>query len=331
MEKRVLGAQGLCVSALGLGCMGMSHAYGIKPDPVEMLKLLHQAVEEGINFYDTAEIYGPYTNEELLGKAFAKNRTEVIIATKFGFEPDPTESLKSLGLNSKPERIHETVNAALIRLKTDYIDLLYQHRVDPEVPIEDVAGTVGDLIHEGKVRFFGLSEAGTSTIRKAHNIQPVSVIQSEYSLWHREPEKELLPLLEDLNIGFVPYSPLGRGYLTGTIDDRTVFSQTDFRNRLPRFSPEARKANASLIELLGIIAARKQATKAQIALAWLLSKKPWIVPIPGTTRFCRLKENIGALALELSAEELAQMTHAAEEIKIKGARYPENLEALTGR
>ena len=327
MQKRTLG-NGLEVSALGLGCMGMSFAYGIAPDPKEMVSLLHAAVERGVSFFDTAEVYGPFANEQLLGEAFAPIRDKVVIATKFGFK---IEGGKSVGTDSRPAHIREVAEASLKRLKTDVIDLFYQHRVDPNVPIEDVAGTVGDLIREGKVRHFGLSEAGVSTIRRAHAVQPVSALQSEYSLWWREPEAEILPTLEELGIGFVPFSPLGRGFLTGKIDADTKFEDNDFRNSLPRFSAEARAANRALVALIAEIAARKRATPAQITLAWLLAQKPWIVPIPGTTKLNRLEENIHAASIELSAADLADIGRAADSVTIEGARYSAATQAMINR
>ncbi|MGO4477136.1 aldo/keto reductase [Massilia sp. 2TAF26] len=323
MQKRKLG--NLEVSALGLGCMGMTHAYGQAPDRQAMIDLLRTAVERGVSFFDTAEVYGPFNNEELVGEALAPLRGQVVIATKFGFAPDPNGGTRWSGLDSRPEHIREVTEASLKRLKTDTIDLLYQHRVDPNVPIEDVAGTVGQLIKEGKVKHFGLSEAGPDTIRRAHAVQKVTALQSEYSLWTREPEQEILPLLEELGIGFVPFSPLGRGFLTGKMDETTRFDSNDFRNSLPRFTAEARKANQALVELLGQVAQQKGATPAQVALAWLLAQKPWIVPIPGTTKLHRLDENLGAMALELTPEELTGITQAAASIPIEGARYPENL------
>jgi aryl-alcohol dehydrogenase-like predicted oxidoreductase len=326
MQKRKLGNSGLEVSAIGFGCMGMSDSYGPPADKQEMISLLRTAVERGVNFFDTAEVYGPFTNEELLGEALAPLRDEVVIATKFGFKLDPDG-----GLNSRPEHIKEVAEASLKRLQVDTIDLFYQHRVDPDVPIEDVAGTVKELIQEGKVKHFGLSEAGVQTIRRAHAVQPVAALQSEYSLWTRRPEAEVLPTLEELGIGFVPFSPLGRGFLTGKMDENTTFDSSDFRNSLPRFTPEARKANQSLVDLLGKIAERKQATPAQIALAWLLAQKPWIVPIPGTTKPHRLAENIGAAAVELAPDDLHEIDSAASKIQVQGARYPEEMERMTGR
>lgn len=331
MKKRVLGRSGLEVSAIGLGCMGMSFSYGPPRDRNEMIALIRAAVERGVTFFDTAEVYGPYTNEELVGEALEPFRGQVVIATKFGFRLRPDAQPGFLGLDSRPERIRQAVEGSLKRLRVEAIDLLYQHRVDPAVPIEDVAGTVGDLIREGKVRHFGLSEPSARTIRRAHAVQPVTAVQSEYSLWFRKPEEEVLPTLEELGIGFVPYSPLGKGYLTGKIDETTVFDAADFRSRLPRFTPEARRANRALIELLGQIAQRKQATPAQIALAWLLAQKPWIVPIPGTTKLERLEENLGALEVEFTAGELAELTEAASRIPIQGARYPEDIEQMSYR
>ncbi|HMH11684.1 MAG TPA: aldo/keto reductase [Edaphobacter sp.] len=331
MQKRKLGKSNLEVSALGLGCMGMSFAYGPAGDTQEMISLLRAAVERGITFFDTAEVYGPYMNEELVGEALAPLRDQVVIATKFGFKLKPDGTPGWLGLDSRSEHIKDVAEASLKRLKTDVIDLFYQHRVDPDVPIEDVAGAVKELIQEGKVKHFGLSEAGVQTIRRAHAVQPVTALQSEYSLWWRRPEEEVLPTLEELGIGFVPYSPLGKGFLTGKIDESTTFDSSDFRNTLPRFSPEARKANQALVDLLGQIAARKKATPAQIALAWLLAQKPWLVPIPGTTKLHRLEENIGAVAIELTAEDLREINNTASKITVQGARYPEKLEQMTGR
>ncbi|MGN6293280.1 MAG: aldo/keto reductase [Chitinophagaceae bacterium] len=329
MQKRKLGNSGLEVSALGLGCMGMSYAYGPAPDKREMISLMRSAIERGINFFDTAEVYGPFINEELVGEALAPFRNEVVIATKFGFKP--AADGKWSGLDSRPAHIKEVVDASLKRLKTDVIDLLYQHRVDPDIPIEEVAGTVKDLIQQGKVKYFGLSEAGAETIRKAHAVQPVTALQSEYSLWWRTPEENIIPTLEELGIGFVPFSPLGRGFLTGKIDENTTFDSTDFRNTLPRFSPEARKANQALIGLIGDIAKSKNATPAQIALAWLLAQKPWIVPIPGTTKLSRLEENIGAVSIELTPENLQEINNAASSVTIQGNRYPEQLSKLVGK
>jgi aryl-alcohol dehydrogenase-like predicted oxidoreductase len=331
MEKRKLGKSGLDVSALGLGCMGMSFGYGPAGDKQEMISVIRSAVERGVTFFDTAEVYGPFTNEELVGEALAPFRGKVVIATKFGFGLDPDGGPKWVGLNSRPEHIKQVAEASLKRLRVDAIDLFYQHRVDPDVPIEDVAGAVKDLIAEGKVKHFGLSEPGLQTIRRAHAVQPVTAIQNEYSLWWRRPEEEVLPTLEELGIGFVPYSPLGKGFLTGKIDESTTFDSSDFRNIVPRFTPEARKANQALVDLLGRIAARKNATPAQIALAWLLAQKPWIVPIPGTTKLGRLDENLGAVAIELTSDDLTEIDGASSEIKVQGARYPENLEQMTGR
>ena len=330
MQTRTLGRTGLEVSALGLGCMGMSFAYGPAPDTTEMVTLLRGAVELGVSFFDTAEVYGPFANELLLGEAFAPIRDQVVIATKFGFDltRDPATGP---GTNSRPENIRAVCDASLRRLRTDYIDLLYQHRVDPDVPIEDVAGTVRELIQAGKVRHFGLSEAGPATIRKAHAVQPVSALQSEYSLWRREPETEVLPVLEELGIGFVPYSPLGRGFLTGAITADTVFDKTDFRNRLPRFQQEAMAANTALVKVLDEIAQPLGATVAQIALAWLLAQRDWIVPIPGTTKLARLQENLGATKLALSAEQLAEIETASRAVEVVGARYAPAMEAMTGR
>ena len=326
MQKRKLGNSNLEVSALGLGCMGMSDSYGPPADRQEMISLLRAAVERGVTFFDTAEVYGPFTNEELLGEALHPFRDQVVIATKFGFKLDPNG-----GVDSRPEHIREVAEASLKRLRIETIDLFYQHRVDPDVPIEEVAGTVKDLIQEGKVRHFGLSEAGVQTIRRAHAVQPVTALQSEYSLWMRSPEVDVLPALEELGIGFVPFSPLGRGFLTGKMDEHTTFDSSDFRQLLPRFTPEARKANQALVDLLGRIAEVKQATLAQIALAWLLAQKPWIVPIPGTTKLHRLEENLGAVAVELTPDDLRAIQIAASKITVQGARYPEELEQLTGR
>jgi aryl-alcohol dehydrogenase-like predicted oxidoreductase len=331
MQKRKLGKSNLEVSALGLGCMGMSFSYGPPKDKQEMTSLLRAAVERGITFFDTAEVYGPFINEELVGEALAPFRGKVVIATKFGFKVDPNGGPRWVGLDSRPVHIKEVAEASLKRLRLDAIDLFYQHRVDPDVPIEDVAGAVKDLIREGKVRHFGLSEAGAKTIRRAHAVQPVTALQSEYSLWTRTPEKEVLPILEELGIGLVPYSPLGRGFLTGKINERTTFDSSDFRSTLPRFTPEAIKANQALIELLGTIGLRKKAAPAQIALAWLLAQKPWIVPIPGTTKLHRLDENMGAVAVELTTTDLQEIDNAASKIPVQGARYPESLEKLTGR
>ena len=330
MQKRKLGNSGLEVSALGLGCMGMSFGYGPAGDKKEMISVIRSAVERGVTFFDTAEVYGPFTNEELVGEALAPVREQVKIATKFGFKLDPNSG-KQAGLDSRPEHIKQVAETSLKRLRTNAIDLFYQHRVDPDVPIEDVAGAVKDLIQEGKVRHFGLSEAGVKTIRRAHAVQPVTAVQSEYSLWWRSPETEVLPTLEELGIGFVPFSPLGKGFLTGKIDENTTFDSADFRNIVPRFTPEARKANQALVDLLTRVAKQKKATPAQIALAWLLAQKPWIVPIPGTTKLERLKENIGAAAVELTPDDLRQIDSAASKIMVEGARYPENLERMTGR
>jgi len=326
MQKRKLG--NLEVSALGLGCMGMSYGYGPAPDKQEMISLIRSAVERGITFFDTAEVYGPFKNEELVGEALAPIRDRVVIATKFGFKLSP--SGEQIGVDSRPEHIREVAESSLKRLKTDTIDLFYQHRVDTDVPIEDVAGTVKDLIQEGKVKHFGLSEAGVQTVRRAHAVQPVTALQSEYSLWYRKPEEEVLPALEEMGIGFVPFSPLGRGFLTGKIDENTTFDSSDFRNKVPRFTPEARKANQALIDLLSTIATRKSATPAQIALAWLLAQKPWIVPIPGTRKLTRLEENMGAAAVELTADDLREIDSAASQITVQGARYPEDMERRTG-
>jgi aryl-alcohol dehydrogenase-like predicted oxidoreductase len=327
MQKRKLGNSGLEVSALGLGCMGMSYAYGTAPDRKAMVKLLHQAVERGVTLFDTAEAYGPFTNEELLGEALAPFRDRVVIATKFGFK----DGVANAGLDSRPVRIKAVADAALKRLRTDHIDLFYQHRVDPNIPIEDVAGAIKDLIHAGKVRHFGMSEAGVESIRRAHMVQSVTALQSEYSLWWREPEQEVLPVLEELGIGLVPFSPLGRGFLTGKIDASTTFDSNDFRNNLPRFTAEARQANQAMVELLRKIASQKQATPAQIALAWLLAQKPWIVPIPGTTKLHRLEENLGAASIELTAADLREIDAAATKITLQGARYPEKLQQTVGR
>jgi len=329
MKRRKLGKSGLEVSTIGLGCMGMSFGYGPPKDKQEMISLLRAAVERGVTFFDTAEVYGPFTNEELVGEGLAPFREQVVIATKFGFKLDPKGG-PPVGVDSRPEHIKEVAEASLKRLKTDVIDLFYQHRVDPDVAIEDVAGAVKELIHEGKVKHFGLSEPGVQTIRRAHAVQPVTAIQNEYSLWWRKPEHEVLPLLEELGIGFVPYSPLGRGFLTGKMNENTTFDSTDFRHTLPRFTPEARKVNRALVDLLGEIAKRKNAAPAQIALAWLLAQKPWIVPIPGTTKLHRLEENIGAASIELTSEDLREIENAASQIEVQGARYPERLEAMTG-
>jgi aryl-alcohol dehydrogenase-like predicted oxidoreductase len=329
VPKRKLGRSGPEVSALGLGCMGMSYGYGPPKDRKEMIDLLHGAVQRGVTLFDTAEAYGPYTNEELVGEALAPLRDQVVIATKFGFKLDADG--KQIGLDSRPEHIRQVAEASLKRLKTDRIDILYQHRVDPEVPIEDVAGTVKTLIREGKVRHFGLSEAGVHTIRRAHSIQPVTALQSEYSLWWREPEKEVFPALEELGIGFVPFSPLGRGFLTGKMDENTKIESTDFRAGLPRFTPEARKANKALVDLVASIARRMNATPAQLALAWILARKPWIVPIPGTTKLARLEENLGAAALDLTPDDVAEIDETAARVPVEGERYPERLQRMVGR
>ena len=326
MQKRKLGS--LEVSALGLGCMGMSSGYGPPKDKSEMISLIRAAVEHGITLFDTAEVYGPFTNEELVGEALAPVRDRVVIATKFGFNIGPKG--EQIGVDSRPEHVKEVAEASLKRLNTDRIDLFYQHRVDPDVPIEDVAGAIKDLVAEGKVRHWGLSEAGVQTVRRAHAVQPVAALQSEYSLWYRTPETEVVPALEELGIGFVPFSPLGRGFLTGKIDENTTFDSSDFRNKVPRFTPEARKANQALVDLLAQIGTRKNATPAQIALAWLLARKPWIVPIPGTTKLSRLEENIGAVDVELTADDLSEIDTAASEITVQGARYPEEMERRTG-
>ncbi|ARS42835.1 aldo/keto reductase [Sphingobacteriaceae bacterium GW460-11-11-14-LB5] len=327
MNSRILGKSGLEVSTLGLGCMGLSFGYGPAADQNQAIELIRSAFEQGVTFFDTAEVYGPYTNEELLGEALAPFRNEVVIATKFGFKNART----SEGLDSRPENIRAVAEASLKRLRTDRIDLFYQHRVDPAVPIEDVAGTVKDLIAEGKVKHFGLSEAGVVSIRKAHAVQPVTALQSEYSLWWREPEKEILPVLAELGIGFVPFSPIGKGFLTGKIDQNTSFDKTDFRNTVPRFSEENRKANQVLVNLLGSIATKQHATPAQIALAWLLAQKPWIVPIPGTTKLYRLEENLGAAQIQLSATELTEIETAVAKIEVQGHRYPEQSQKMVGR
>jgi aryl-alcohol dehydrogenase-like predicted oxidoreductase len=324
MQKRQLGKSGLEVSAMGLGCMGMSFAYGTPPDRQEMIRLIRAAVDRGVTLFDTAEAYGPFTNEELVGEALAPVRSRVVIATKFGMK------LGTSDMDSRPAHIREVAEASLKRLKVESIDLFYQHRVDPNVPIEDVAGTVKDLIREGKVRHFGMSEPGVATVRRAHAVQPVTAVQSEYSLWWRKPDEELLPALEELGIGFVPFSPLGKGFLTGKIDEKTTFEKNDFRNIVPRFTPEARRANQALVDLLGQVAKRKDATPAQIALAWILAQKPWIVPIPGTTKLSRLEENLGAANVALSSDDLHAIDTAASEIKVEGARYPEHLEKRTG-
>jgi aryl-alcohol dehydrogenase-like predicted oxidoreductase len=330
MQKRKLGNSNLEVSALGLGCMGLSFGFGPPVEKQQGISLIRAAVERGVTFFDTAEIYGAYTNEELVGEALAPFRKQVVIATKFGFKIDPTSG-KQAGLDSRPEHIKEVAEASLKRLRTDTIDLFYQHRVDPEVPIEDVAGAVKDLIQQGKVKHFGLSEAGVQTIRRAHAVQPVAALQSEYSLWFREPEAEVIPTLEDLGIGFVPFSPLGKGFLTGKIDENTKFDSTDFRNIVPRFTAEARKANQTVVDLLGKLAEQKKATPAQIALAWLLAQKSWIVPIPGTTKLERLEENIGALSVKLTPGDLREIDTAVSKIKVQGARYPEHLQKMVGR
>jgi aryl-alcohol dehydrogenase-like predicted oxidoreductase len=329
MQKRKLGKSNLEVSALGLGCMGMSFSYGPPKDKQEMISVIRGAVERGVTFFDTAEVYGPFTNEELVGEALAPLRKQVVIATKFGFKIDPATG-KQAGLDSRPAHIKEVAEASLKRLKTDVIDLFYQHRVDTNVPIEDVAGAVKDLIQEGKVKHFGLSEAGVKTIRRAHTVQPVTALQNEYSLWWRMPEAEVLPTLEELGIGLVAYSPLGKGFLTGKIDEKTTFDTTDFRNIVPRFTPEARKANQSVVDLLGAIAKQKGATPAQIALAWLLAQKPWIVPIPGTTKLSRLDENLGSLVIELTPDDLREINTAASKITVEGERYPEQLQRMVG-
>ena len=329
MQKRKLGNSNLEVSALGLGCMGLSFGYGPPTDKQEGIKLIRAAFERGVTFFDTAEVYGPYTNEELVGEALAPFRAQVVIATKFGFAID--QNGKQAGLNSRPDHIREVADASLKRLKIDTIDLFYQHRVDPNVPIEDVAGTIKELIREGKVKHFGLSEAGAQTIRRAHAVQRVTALQSEYSLWWREPESDVLPTLEELGIGFVPFSPLGKGFLTGAINDSTTFDRNDFRNVVPRFTPEARKANQAFVDELGRIAERKRTTKAQIAIAWLLAQKPWIVPIPGTTKLNRLEENLGAASVKLSADDLREIESALSKIPVQGARYPQQLQQLVGR
>jgi aryl-alcohol dehydrogenase-like predicted oxidoreductase len=331
MQKRKLGRSNLEVSAIGLGCMGLSYGYGPAVDKQEGISLIRAAVERGVTFFDTAEVYGPFTNEELVGEALAPFRGKVVIATKFGWEPNPDDGGKWSSLNSRPEHIKKVAEASLKRLKTDVIDLFYQHRVDLNVPIEDVAGAVKELIHEGKVKHFGLSEAGAKTIRRAHAVQPVTALQSEYSLWWREPEAEVLPTLEELGIGFVPFSPLGKGFLTGKINKDTKFDKNDFRNIVPRFTAENRKANQTLIDLLSKFAEQKKATSAQIALAWLLAKKPWIVPIPGTTKLHRLEENLEAANVELSPEGLREIENASSNIKVEGARYPENLQKMVNR
>ncbi len=329
MQKRRLGKDALEVSAVGLGCMGMSFGYGPAAEKREMISLIRSAVERGVTFFDTAEAYGPFTNEELVGEALAPFRGQVVIATKFGFKFGPKG--EQVGLDSRPEHIKQVAEASLDRLKVEALDLFYQHRVDPDVPIEDVAGAVRDLIREGKVKHFGLSEAGVQTIRRAHAVQPVTALQSEYSLWWRRPEEEVLPALEELGIGFVPFSPLGKGFLTGKIDENTRFDSSDFRNIVPRFTPEARKANQALVDLLRKLAEQKKATPAQLALAWLLARKPWIVPIPGTTKLSRLEENLGAVAVELTPDDLREIDRTASKIAVQGARYPERLERMTGR
>ena len=329
MQKRKLGQNNLEVSALGLGCMGMSFSYGPPKDKQEMISLLRAAVDRGITFFDTAEVYGAFTNEELVGEALAPLRDRVVIATKFGFKIDPATG-KQAGLDSRPEHIKEVAESSLKRLKTNVIDLFYQHRVDPNVPIEDVAGAVKDLIQQGKVKHFGLSEAGVKTIRRAHAVQPLTALQNEYSLWWRKPEEEVIPTLEELGIGLVPYSPLGKGFLTGKIDETTTFDKSDFRNSVPRFTPENRKSNQAVVDLLARIAKEKEATPAQIALAWLLAQKPWIVPIPGTTKLSRLDENIGSLAINLTPDDLREINNAASKITIEGERYPEALQRMTG-
>ena len=331
MKKRRLGKSNLEVSAIGLGCMGMSFGFGLPADKKEMISLIRTAVERGVTFFDTAEVYGPFTNEELVGEALAPLRDQVVIATKFGWKIDPKAERGLAGLDSRPERIKEVADASLKRLKTDVIDLFYQHRVDPNVPIEDVAGAVKDLIQQGKVKHFGLSEAGVQSIRRAHAVQPVAALQSEYSLWWREPEAEVLPTLEELGIGFVPFSPLGKGFLTGKISEDTQFDKTDFRNVVPRFTPENRKANQAMVDLIGKFAQQKKATPAQIALAWLLAQKPWIVPIPGTTKLHRLEENNRAVNVELSPDDLRELETAASKIAVQGARYPEALQKMVGR
>ena len=331
MQKRKLGKSNLEVSAIGLGCMGMSFGLGPAADKNEMISLIRSAAERGVTFFDTAEVYGPFTNEELVGEALAPLRDQVVIATKFGFKPDPNGGPRWSGLDSRPEHIKEVANSSLKRLRTDVIDLFYQHRVDDKVPIEDVAGAVKDLIQQGKVKHFGLSEAGVQTIRRAHAVQPVAALQSEYSLWWREPQAEVIPTLEQLGIGFVPFSPLGKGFLTGTISEGTEFDKSDFRNIVPRFTAENRKANQALVDLIAKFAQQRKATPAQIALAWLLAQKPWIVPIPGTTKLRRLEENLGAVDIELTADDVRQLESAASKIPVQGARYPEELQKLVGR
>ncbi len=330
MQKRRLGSSSLEVSAIGLGCMGMSHGYGPAQDEQEMISLIRSAVDLGVTLFDTAEMYGPFTNEKLVGKALSPIRDKVVIATKFGFDID-ADGKPLGGLNSRPEHIKEVADASLARLQTDHIDLFYQHRVDPNVPIEDVAGAVKDLIQAGKVKHFGLSEAGVRTIRRAHTVQPVTALQSEYSLFWREPEAEIMPTLEELGIGFVPFSPLGKGFLTGKIDETTTFDSTDFRNTVPRFTPENRKANRALVDLIGNIAGRRNATPAQIALAWILAQKPWIVPIPGTTKLHRLQENVGAVSVDLTEADLQEIERAASEITLQGARYSESAQRMIDR
>ena len=330
MQKRKLGKSGLEVSALGLGCMGLSFGYGPATEKQTAISLIRSAAERGVTFFDTAEVYGPYTNEELVGEALAPFHGQVVIATKFGWLIDPT-TRKSIGLDSRPGHIREAVEGSLKRLRVDRIDLLYQHRVDPDVPIEDVAGTVKGLIQAGKVKYFGLSEAGAQTIRRAHKVQPITALQSEYSLWWREPEAEILPTLEELGIGFVPFSPLGKGFLTGTVDEKTKFDSADFRTNVPRFSEENRKANQVLVDVIGKFSAQKQVTPAQVALAWLMARKPWIVPIPGTTKLHRLAENIGAVSVQLTPGDLNELESAASKITVRGARYPEHLQKLVGR
>lgn len=331
MQKRKLGKNGLEVSALGLGCMGMSFSYGAVHDEKEMIHLMHKAVDLGVTFFDTAEVYGPFTNEVLVGKALSSIRDKVVIATKFGFNCVPNGKPGTQTLNSRPEHIREVADASLQRLKIDSIDLFYQHRVDPDVPMEEVAGAVRDLIAAGKVKHFGLSEAGAQSIRRAHAVQPVAALQNEYSLWWRKPEQEIIPLLEELGIGMVPYSPLGKGFLTGKMDENTELGKGDFRSTLPRFTPEARKANQAFVDLLGSIAKQKKATPAQVALAWLLAQKPWIVPIPGTTKLSRLGENLEAVAIELTTDDLREIDGTAAKIPVQGERYPEHLEKMTGR
>jgi len=331
MQKRKLGSGGLEVSAIGLGCMGMSFSYGPPKDKQEMISLIRAAVERGVTFFDTAEVYGPYINEELVGEALEPFRGHAVIATKFGWRIDPKVERGLAGLDSRPEQIKRVAEASLKRLRVDALDLFYQHRVDPQVPIEDVAGAVKDLIQSGKVKHFGLSEAAAKTIRRAHAVQPVAAVQSEYSLWWRRPEEEVLPTIEELGIGFVPYSPLGKGFLTGKIDENATFDSTDFRSILPRFTPEALKANQAVVDLLGKMAQRKKATPAQIALAWVLAQKPWMVPIPGTTKLNRLEENLGAAAVELTPDDLQEIESAASNISVQGARYPEQIEQMTNR